>query len=368
MQVELGSSNKLDYVFQQLEKKIISGELKVGDQMLTENELAAYFNCSRGTVSKAVGRLVHEGLVERRTKVGTRVIRNSTTRTSPLSLKLDASALIFPGEQHEGIWRIERGFQGAAREAKRRVIMLTTGTDFRKEAEIIGRLSEFDVKGAVIYPVLADPADQVYFVQMISASRFPVVMVELNIAGFGRPAVVADGLHAGYTVTKHLLDQGLKKIGFLTNYAWVPFMRDRYQGYRQAMLEAGLVENSSHVLLEPSMRPSFEDPLAEPTRMAREFIRDHRDLEGIVCGNDWLAHGCLVAAVEAGISVPKEMKIIGIDDFRSLPHSDRLTTYHIPYEEMGREAFWTLETCFQGLTPAIVERQMRGYLVVRDSA
>ncbi len=363
-----GTLNKLDHVFRQLEQKILSGQLKVGDQMPTEDELAEQFRCSRGTVSKAVGWLVHAGLVERRTKVGTRVVRNSLARTTTLPLALDACALISPGDQHEGIWRVERGFQEAAREARRRIIMITTGEDLRKEAEIVGRLAEFDVKGAVIYPVISDPKDQIYFSQMISSSPFPVVMVEFSIPGVWRPSVVADGLHAGYVVTKHLLDQGLRKIGFLTNYAWAPFVRDRYQGYRQALLEAGVVEDRQNILLEFAMRLQFDDFLREPTELARTFIQNHRDLEGIVCGSDWLAHGCLTAAEEMGIKVPQELKVVGIDGFKTLPYSDKLTSYHIPYEEMGRQAFQTLESCFDGKQPAVMERQLRGTLVTKISA
>jgi DNA-binding LacI/PurR family transcriptional regulator len=149
----------------------------------------------------------------------------------------------------------------------------------------------------------------------------------------------------------------------------VPFVRDRYLGYRQALEEAGIPEDPCRVLLEPSMHPSFEDPLQDPTNLAKDYLATNRDaIDGVVCAGDFLAHGCLLAALELGIKVPKQLKIVGIDDFRSIPNSDKLTTYHIPYEEMGEQAFHTLEAQLIGGPALVGEQQLRGTLIVRESA
>jgi len=362
------SIKKLDFVFNQLIERITTGYWKVGDKIPNEGVLATEFHCSRGTISKAIARLTHEGMVERRTRAGTRVTL-STAGCGHQALNLDALAFIYPSDQHEAIWRIVRGFQQAAHLSQQRTLMLSTGTDFRKEAEIVGRLGEFSVKGAAIYPVLPEPRDQVYYAQMILSCPFPVILVELNLPGVARPSVVVDGLHAGYTVTKHLLNQGLRKIGFLSNYIWAPFMRDRYLGYRQAMEEAGIPEEKKRVRLDSNMHPVFDNPLEDPTRIAAEYLAENSDIEGIVCGNDWFAHGCLIAASRANISVPNRLKIIGIDDFQSLPASTPLlTTYRIPYEKMGQIAFETLEAQIKDPCMPPIEKQLRGELIIRQSA
>lgn len=362
------SLKKLDHVYQQLEHRITTGFWKVGERIPTEAELAVEFRCSRGTVSKAVARLTHEGMVTRKTRAGTIVTRNTLDTKNP-AIDLNACAFICPSDQHEGIWRIARGFQHGAHQANRRTIVLTTGAEFRKEAEIISHLAEFNVKGAVIYCVIPNSTEEIRYAQVIQSCPFPVVLVELNLHGTGRPAIVADGLHAGYTVTRHLLQQGLREIGFLCNYSWVPYMRDRYLGYRQAMDEAGLKINSDHVLLDPCMHPSYDNSLEEPTQMATGYLKTHPTLQGIVCATDFLAHGCLLAARDLGIEVPRQLKVVGIDDFQSLRSTDiALTTYHIPYEAMGEAAFHTFDTCLQTGQSHPSEQQLRGHLVVRDSA
>jgi DNA-binding LacI/PurR family transcriptional regulator len=362
------SPKKSDAIYNKLRQEILAGKWAAGSKLPNEPEIARRFECSIGTVSKAVGVLVHEGLVERRARAGTRVLKNSLD-IEPAATRLDAFAFIYPGEQHEGIWRIVKGFNDAARDEQRRVIMLSTGTDYQKESELIGRLSEFDVCGAVVYPVMSSRQDQIRFSKMLLTTKFPVVLAEVNLPGLGCPAVVADGFHAGYTMTRHLLERGHKKIGFFSNYAWVPFIRDRYLGYRWALNEAGISECPEWVMLESSMHPVFEDLLREPTELGRRYLRDCGKLDGVVCANDFLAFGLITAATEQGLCVPQDLKVVGIDDFANSPSGIiPLTTYHIPYEEMGRRSFELLSTVSAAPSSLVLETQLRGELVIRQSS
>jgi DNA-binding LacI/PurR family transcriptional regulator len=348
-----------------LRQKIMSGGIKVGDFLPTMNRLSEMYGCSIAMVSKALLILINEGLVEQRKGMGTRVI-SSAGKGHPAGL--DAVAFVYPSAQHEGIWRIAQGFQQAAHEVERRMVTLTTGTDFRKEGEIIGRLGEFDVKGAVVYPVLPEPKDRLYFAQMLQACLFPVVLVDIALPGFGVPVVVIDGFHAGYTMTRHLLGQGLRKIGFLANGAWSESVQNRYGGYRWALEEAGLEEQPGWALLEPSMEPDFENPVEKNHSLTRRFLENTRGLEGVVCINDFLALSCLAVARELGLRVPEDLRVVGMDDYAASARSEPLlTTYHVPFDEMGRQAFQMLNRLVQGEKLSTIQSQVRGSLVVRQS-
>lgn len=363
---------KLDQVHAEIESRLSSGEWKVGDRIPTEAQLSAEFGCSVGTVSKAIARLTasHVGVLERRTRGGTRVMRDiREALETPPSLDLDACAMIFSGEPHEGIWSVVRGFQDAAQSAGRRTVMLTSGKNVRQEAEIIGRLTEFDVKGAVVYPIIPNPADQVLFSQIVLNCSFPIIFADINLPGTGRPAVVIDGFHAGYTMTKHLLDKGVRNVGFLANYAWVNSTRDRYLGYRHAMEEAGIDIHKEWVCLDPNMHPNFSDPMQEPKWIAHEYLEGKDDLQAVVCANDFLALGCLAVAQELGINVPEELKVVGIDNFSMASSSHPpLTTYASPHEEVGRQAFRLLNKMISGTQPDALEYQVRGDIVIRSSS
>lgn len=358
---------KLQAIYSQLREGIVSGEWPTGTKLPNETEIAQRFDCSLGTVSKALALLVHEGFVERRARAGTTVIYGSV---DPAASQLDAFAFIYPSEQHEGIWRTVKGFQDAAREVGRRVVMLTTGLDYQKESEFIARLSEFDVRGAVVYPFIPTPQDQVHFSQLLVESKFPVVLAEVNLAGLGSSSVGIDGFHAGHAMTKHMISRGKTQIGFFANFAWTPSIRDRYQGYRWALEEAGMGEPTGGVYLNSAMHPNFQDPLAEPTAMAHAFFDQAGKLDSIVCADDFMALGCLAAAQERGWCVPNDLLVSGIGDYSALTASCQvpLTTYRIPFEEMGRRSFGILDKILSSETSQPEECLIRGEIIVRKSA
>lgn len=364
-------TKKLGAIHAQLRQEILSGVWEIGGKLPNEIEIAQRFECSPGTISKALALLVHEGLVERKARAGTHVLRNTIEERPPQTAnKLDSFAFIYPSEQHEGIWRTVKGFQAAARDADRRIVMLSTGTDYRKEAEYIGRLSEFDVRGAVIYPVISNPQELVQLSQMLVSSKFPVVLAEVHLPGLGCPSVIIDGFHAGHTMANHMIQRGAQRIGYFSNYAWAPFMRDRYNGYRWALREAGIEEPADGVFLESSMNPNFSDPLAEPTQMAEIFLRGASKLEAVVCADDYLAMGCVLAAEKLGIRIPDDMLVSGIDDYASFttPSGLGLTSYQIPFEEMGSKTFEVLEARVDAGTNRYNEIQLRGSIVIRGTA
>lgn len=363
------SSSNADEIYEVLERSIRSGKVAVGSVMPTEMELASQFGCGRHVVAQALNRLTHEGMVERKKRAGTRVIRD-TPKSSRSTVELDAIAFIYPSDLHEGVRRILQGFQEVAHEAKRRVVMLSTGMDHKKEAEIVGRLSEFDVKGVVAYPVLPNLEDRLYFGQMLRSCSFPVVLVDTNLPGFGENSVIHDGFHAGWTMTNHLLGQGLKRVGFLSNYAWTTVMRETYLGYRQAMEAANVAIKPNYVLLDDFIEPDFEEPLSVGDGFVKKFLKNalEQELEAVVCGDDFLALICMKAARELGISVPKQLKVVGISDYAISSQSDpSLTTYRVPFEEIGRQSFHLLSRLLEDDPPTEKNIQIRGSLVTRQS-
>jgi GntR family transcriptional regulator, arabinose operon transcriptional repressor len=361
-------SSKLERVYDALEKRILTGVWPVGSQIPTELELAEEFSCSRSTVGKAIAQLVHDGLVERHTRAGTRVLRD-TAKMEEHSIDLDAFAFVYPSKKHEGIWRTVKGFQDEAQERGRRIVLLSSEGDCRKEIEFVTKLAKFEVRGAVVYPVFLSAEDQVRFSNVLLEAKFPIVLAEVNLLGLEYPSVILDGYHAGYTMAQHLIKQGCKRIGFFANYARVPSVRDRFLGYRSALEEARIPIHEEMIFLENVMTPNFEDPLAESINLAHLYFLKGIKVDGLVCVNDFLAIGAIIEASRLGLSVPQDIKITGMEDFASLQSNVLpLTTYRVPFEEIGAKAFDVLEMTVLQKNSDRLEVQVRGELIVRDSA
>jgi len=356
-------------VYKEMESRVITGKWLINSLIPSEQELGVEFNCGRSTIGKAIDRLVHEGLVERRRRSGTRIIKNTVPSSSPTA-RLDAYAFIYPGEseKHDGIWRTVRGFQATARTQQRRVITLSAESNYEKEAESLLRLLELDVRGAVIYPLIASPDEQIRFCKMLLESKTPIVLVDMILSGMHCPSVVVDNFHAGYTMTRHLLDQGLKRLGFFANHSFATSVLDRYNGYLWALEEAGLSTASERVMLESGVDADFDQSLRQPTAQARAYLQRAGDIEGVVCSHDFMARGVLQAAAELGLSVPSDLKVTGIDDLTSAGEGEQgLTTYHVPFARMGGKAFEILDELVNNQSRPAVQTRVRGEIVIRES-
>ncbi len=357
-------------VYKEMESRILSGKWPINCLIPSEQELCREFECGRSIVGKAIEHLVHGGLVERRRRSGTRVIQNALPSGSPAA-RLNAYAFIYPGESeaHDGIWRTAKGFQSTARVQQRRVITLSAESDYEKEAESLLRLLELDVRGAVIYPLVASPEGQIRFCRMLLESKTPIVLVDLILSGMHCPSVVVDNFHAGYTMTRHLLDQGLTRIGFFANQSFATSVLDRYNGYLWALEEAGLAKAEAWVMLGADCHSDYAQPLREPTTQARAYLQRVRGIEGVVCSQDSVAHGLMGAASELGLSVPADLKVTGIDDL-AVPGGGKpgLTSYHVPFERMGEKAFEILDAAVNQQSRPALQSRVRGEIVIRESS
>lgn len=362
------SQSKLNQIHVELRRKILAGEWKVGDRLPTGGELAKSFGCGIGTISKAFALLAHEGLVEQRTKAGTRVLMNSVGRRET-GRQLDAYAFIYPVAQHEGISRVMHGFQEAAQKAGKRALTLSTDLDFSKEMEYIARLSEFDVCGAAVCPLMQSSRAGLQLLQAVLNSKFPIVLVDVPFPGFECPTVMVDDFHAGYVMAGHLIERGAKTIGFVGNNASSPGVFERYRGYVWALQEAGMDVEKQPRLLEPTMHADFSDPVREPTELARHYLEANRQVEGVVCANDHLAIGMITAARQMGYRIPNDIKITGIDDSNVCVSGEiAITSYHSPSELIGMKALEVLESCLNGGAFTCKEHRIRGHLIARQSS
>ena len=225
------------------------------------------------------------------------------------------------------------------------------------------RLAEFDVKAAAIYSTVESPEDQLLISKALVHSKFPVVLSCTGIPGLNLPSVFFDDFHAGYTMTRYLLQKGLKRIGFLSSSRTAISFR----GYKWALEEASVTLDPALVDMEQHMHANYSDLTKEPEELAAIYLKRCHGLEAVVCGFDYFAAGLINAAKKLGIRIPDDLKVVGIDDF-SLGTIMPLTTYHVPYEQIGRRSFQLLERIVGGQTPDLLEEHLKGKIVVRESA
>ena len=150
-------------------------------------------------------------------------------------------------------------------------------------------------------------------------SSIPTVLIDADHPRLCR--VVADDVEGGRIATRHLIELGHRKIAFLSHYLDSPFhpsMRNRYQGYREALDEAGIPFDPSYLL------EGERDRIAART-MARSLLTLQSPPTAVFAASDTHAIGVLDVAQETGLQVPKELSVIGYDNIRDSAYND-LTT------------------------------------------
>lgn len=179
--------------------------------------------------------------------------------------------------------------------------------------------------------VLSKPmSDAVRRLQQLDA---PVVLIDP--AGLGEPQVATIGATnwaGGVSATKHLLALGHRRIGHVGGPQRVQCSRERYEGYLAAHREFGV----SH---DAALIRSGEFTLDSGRELAAALLGEPDPPTAIFAASDIQAAGVYQAAAAAGLSVPRDLSVVGFDDTnvcRVL--APELTTVRQPLAEMATEA------------------------------
>jgi LacI family transcriptional regulator, galactose operon repressor len=164
---------------------------------------------------------------------------------------------------------------------------------------------------------------------------FPVVLIDdQGIPPEGTPWISVDNRAGAYEATRHLLRLGHRRIAHIQGPLKYQVSHDRYQGYCDALNEAGLA-------LDPALvREGDFMPLSG--RLCANAIFDLPAAQrptAIFAGSDYMAYGVISAAEQRGLRVPEDMAVVGFDDNPSSAHMEpALTTVRQPFYEMGCRA------------------------------
>lgn len=155
-----------------------------------------------------------------------------------------------------------------------------------------------------------------------------VCYVGLNYSQPECDQVICDGREASKAAVEHLIGLGHKRIGYIGE------ARDeiRYIGYRDAMIDGKMPTDSS---LVSNALLSYDGGY----NGAKKLLTAAPDITAVFCANDITAVGAMRAFQESGLSIPKDISVIGVDNIETAKYlTPPLTTIHIPIEEMGQHA------------------------------
>lgn len=198
--------------------------------------------------------------------------------------------------------------------------------------------------------------------ERLSARGIPFVVIDpAGDPDADLPSVGSANWSGGLAATRHLLELGHRRIAAITGPESVMCALARLDGYRAAMASAGVTIPPGWIRFGDFRRQGGEHHAAELLRLPDRPT-------AIFAGNDAQALGVLHAASALGLSVPRDLSVVGYDDLAiaELAHP-RLTTVHQPLREMAEQATRLLLQLLDGPRPEVTRIELATSLVVRDS-
>ena len=160
----------------------------------------------------------------------------------------------------------------------------------------------------------------------------PVPLVAVQVGGGDdRPAVGVDQETGARLATRHLLDLGHHTVHHVAGPADSQEARARIAGWRAELAAVGAPVPEP---LQGDWTPSSGH---EAGRCLAARMRAGEPVTAVFAANDQMALGLLAALHEEGLSVPRDVSLVGFDDLPEAPYfTPPLTTVRQDFAELGR--------------------------------
>jgi DNA-binding LacI/PurR family transcriptional regulator len=196
------------------------------------------------------------------------------------------------------------------------------------EESLIDNFVRRNVDGIIFSRV----SDESRAMRIISRTGVPAVVIDRAIEKESLSSVVIDNTSAGTLAAEHLCALGHTRIGCITGSMKISLCRERLSGFANALEAKGIALDERWVV-EGDF--GFESGVSA----GRSLFEREQGLTAIWAQNDLMAVGAIKYLMSRGISVPRDVSIVGMDDI-SLARmiTPSLTTVVQPFAEICQKA------------------------------
>jgi LacI family transcriptional regulator len=361
-------------ISRQIESQIRTGHWEHG-KIPSARDIARSHKVSIATASRALQVLQGKGLIQTVDRSGSYLADLAHARKA--AERWGLCLRVTPGPWHHAALALTRsGFEATAR--NRGFLLddeLLDAHDSMTLSELQRRLrraAKRGVRGVFFLPsrISAESARQdEALLEACRGAGLPVVLIERNLRGHARPLehdlVAADDQDGGLRCTRHLLEQGRRRIAFVTASPSSSH-EGRLAGYLLGLFHAkalfGL--DCEPLMLEQAANVSSQTAYQ---RLADQVLA--HQVDGLVCYQDYTAIGLIMELLTRGIRVPHDIAITGFDD---LPIGQSfalgVTTYAFPSAAVAEEALRMMLRRIEDPAAPPIKVCVPGELIVRESS
>ena len=222
------------------------------------------------------------------------------------------------------------GIESVAQDKGYHVLIYLTHESFAREEAILNEFKSGRVDGILI-SVSAETIDSNHIKEVVATGK-PVVFFDRICEDVETARVITDDFESSYQATRHLLQQGCKKIAYLYTSANLSINNKRMEGYKKALTDNDIKITAADIIL-------CDSDTEGNYNIIKKILGKKEKPDGIIACVEKLTTPVYLACNELKLPIPGKIKVVS---FTNLPAalilSPTLTTITQPAFEMGKMA------------------------------
>ncbi|MFI1773447.1 LacI family DNA-binding transcriptional regulator [Thalassobellus citreus] len=273
-------------------------------------DIAKKLNITAATVSRALNDNSKISVTTRKLVLETAKEMNYEQNKLALALKSGKSynvGVIVPRIDSNFFASVIRGIEEELYPKGYHVIICQTHDQQSLEIENINSLLNAQVDGVLMSISNAKTENNNNSFNKLIRKNVPLIFFDRKKDIEGVSSVTIDDYKGAYDATKHLIDQGYKRIAHLSNDRSLQIFKNRYLGYKQAIIDNGLEFDESLVIETMSK-------VAEGRKTTKLFLDMDRRPDAIFSSSDFTALGAIQEIKANGLKIPEDISVVGFSN------------------------------------------------------
>ncbi len=331
----------------------------------TIHDIARQLDITASTVSRALKN--HPRISEATKKAVIKVAEKLNYQPNHIAAALRNGrskiiGIIVPTADRSFFSSVVRGIEEIANASQYNVMICQSYDDHKKEVATVEALLNARVDG--IIASFAKGTDNFDHFLKVKNKGIPLILFDRSNEELEVSNVILDDYQGAYKAVNHLIQQGCKRIAHFTGIRKLNIYRERFRGYREALLDNGIPFDESLII---GSNMQLEDGIES----MKKLLTLSSPPDAVFSSSDYSAMGAMQVLKERNIKIPQEVALVGFGNEPFTWFSEpQLTTVDQRSKEMGNA---TAEIFFEqigsGLKPFVPKKTvLKPELIIRKSS
>jgi len=296
---------------------------------VTLKQVAAAAKVSRATAARALNSYGYVG-----DETGRRVLEAADSlgyRANRVAQALRRGQLpiigFLPGDiQNPFFARIAHDLEVELRKEGHNLLIASSEESVEQERELLESLRSLSVRGFILAPTSASDDDHIV---KLARDGAPIVLIDRVAENVHCDSVVVDNAGGAREAVDYLVANGHRRIALLRDESRIFTAQERFAGYRSSLKSHGIALDDSLVGIS---RSTVEQAIEATIRL---FSRRDRPT-ALFTVDSLMTQGALLALRSMGLTIPRDVSLVGFDDFDLATFTDpQITVVAQPIAEIG---------------------------------